>query len=385
MADSITIQNNNFISFLQLVPNSDKNIIDILENQTLQILNQNQMFNYSDSIDDLTIEINNYFKIYKNKNPINEINQYFENNDLSQIKSKYYDIITFDQSDDLYHLMLIDININSIAYLNNLTIDQKQNKFNLIASNLVKYHSNSIAIFGDVFLISINKCYYDLLLKSDEVISKSNLTKLEQFNTIQMIYSNYNLFNFIKSFANIFYVKIFIQPTNVFVHYSRNILHNFIQNNIYEIIMLNIIKIKYQDIILYIKYIDELPNSHHSIVNMIQKQDILNNILNNYYLIDLINTDINFLKEINVDEIIVAKKVDEIIVAKKVDEIIEAKVDEIIVAKKVDEIIEAKVDEIIEAKKVDEIIEAKKVDEIIEAKVDEIIEAKVDEIIEEVI
>ncbi len=67
------------ITYLHLLPNFDKTIIDILESKTLQILNQNQLFSYTDSIDDLKLEINNnsLFKVCNNIDPINEINIFF--------------------------------------------------------------------------------------------------------------------------------------------------------------------------------------------------------------------------------------------------------------------------------------------------------------------
>jgi len=159
----------------------------------------------------------------------------------------------------------------------------RKNNFNLIASGLSQYYNNSIAIFGDVFLININSSYFDTLEKINTDNSESKLL------TYDSIYYNYKLIDLFNSIANIYYVNIYVQPLNKTMIYSRGILNNHIQNNKPTSIINNIIQINYLDMKLFIKITDILPNSHNYVMLMIQHES------NNYYLTNILNNDIELL------------------------------------------------------------------------------------------
>jgi len=291
--------------FLQIKPNSDKNIDSILNESILKILNSNQLMITQDSIADMSELIEDYCLEISKDDPILYINSFFANiNKIENINEdhQFYDILAINKSDDKYNLLLINNHLNNNYVLNQLSNEERTSNFNLTASSLSQYYNNSNAIFGDVFLISINSSYYNLLEKitsvkndaddkniSEELIESSIskiYTKLNSYNTI---YYNYRLIDLFKTMADIYYINIYVQPLNKTMLYSRGILNNYIQNNKPKIITDQLIQITYNDLILYIKITDILPNSHNHIVIMIKNES------DNYYLCNITNNDIELL------------------------------------------------------------------------------------------
>lgn len=264
---------NNDITFIQIKPNSDKIINSKLIDSTQKLLNNNQLNAWNNDVEDLLDDITNYVKVIKTDSPIKYIVDFFKDqvtelNNLNQ----YYDIIPFDVclKDNKYSIMLTNTIINTPSYIQKLSEDNQKKFFNLTASNLTKFYSNSKAIFGDVFIIKISKTYYDMFLKG--------------VNNTGDIYYDFKPFNLIESIASVYYVKIYSSQTNSLINYSREILDGFIRNQKYNIILSNILEIQHQDMKLYIKFSDCLPDSCNYIMSMVGKQS-------NYMDFYLVNLD----------------------------------------------------------------------------------------------
>jgi len=202
--------------------------------------------------------------------------------------------------------MLINKELNSSTYIKSLSEKDKKNTFNLLASTLVSAYTNSLAIFGDVFFISIGMEYYDLLLMIDELeknisdneeIIKIELDeKKERLKSFKEIYYDYNIFNYLESIGSVMYVKIYEKISNNAVYYSREYLQNFVGSRPVNFNNGKIICINFEGKEIYIKHDKPLPSSHHSILSMI---DLESNQSNSYYFIDLTKSDIIYLKENN--------------------------------------------------------------------------------------
>jgi len=321
----IIIMNSNKISFLQLKPNSDKNINSICT-ETIQKLLSADKFNIrSDEIDDLIIDLDNHFVKHTKDDPIKFINDFFKNqfdsvsnpgsnpgsnsgsNSVSDTESnkQYYDIISYNYFDNKYNLMLVNNQINS-SYVKNLHHSDQQKYFNLLASSLVQYYTNSQAVFGDVFLISIDKKYYDTLLEignihkiqDDEVKTKILDSLDKKLSQIDQIYYSMSLFNYLESFALTTFVKIYEHTTKQYVYYSREYLDNFFKNIPNKTMLKNkVIKVNYEKIELYLKYDDPLPGSHYYVINMINEESQQNDSSNEYNFINITQSDITTLLE----------------------------------------------------------------------------------------
>lgn len=265
------------ITFIQIKPNSDKIINSKLLDSTQKILNNNQLNAWNSDVEDLLDDVTDYIKVIKMSSPIKYIEDFFKDQvkELSNIK-QYYDIIPFDVclKDDRYTIMLSNTILNTPSYIQKLSEDKQKFFFNLTASNLNKFYSNSKAIFGDVFIIKISKTYYDMFLKG--------------INSDGDIYYDFKPFNLMESIANVYFVKIYSSQTNSLISYSREILDGFIRNQKYDIILSNILEIQHQDMKLYIKFTDCLPDSCNHIMSMAGKQ--YNYV--DFYLINLDDDDV---------------------------------------------------------------------------------------------
>lgn len=317
-----------YIEFVQIKPNSNKDI----NNALLENLNKtlsNNLINpsnstWNDSIDDLSIDYEDIFINNKSNDPINFINNFFSDNktdvdktDIDNTIDQYYDIISFDSNfSDKIYLMLTDKNKNS----SNTNNDEKKKDFNLLASTLIKFHTNSIAIFGNVFIISINREYYNMLenfnkVKEDAIKSNLNIDNIineytDKLNKYQYIYYNFKIKNLFESFANVYFIKVFgvtnreKKEYNLSI-YSRDLLENFLKNSNIKKYLFNesnsIIKISYETIDIYAKYSQFLPNSHYNILSLIQSEKKTDNIekiidIENVYFINLSDSDIKFIQ-----------------------------------------------------------------------------------------
>jgi hypothetical protein len=288
---------NNPINFLQLKPNSDNNIISRSLEIMHKLLSNNSFYSTSDDLEDLIIDIDDHIKCHNLTDPITFINNFFKNQNNNQSHNqshnqneKYYDILSYNCSDNKYNLMLINNQINNPSYLKNLKDTEQKKLFNLLGSSITKYYTNSEAIFGDVFFINIDKKYYDTLLKIDSA------------ENINQIYSNVSVFNLFEYWASTSYIKIYENTCKKFVYYSREYFNNFLKNitkNNMNILDNNIIKIKYEQVELYTKYDESLPNSHNYILNMINKETLDSESqiedVNNYYFTNIKEVDIKLI------------------------------------------------------------------------------------------
>jgi hypothetical protein len=271
--------------FIQIKTNSDKNIDSILSESILKVLNSNNFKLTNDSTLDLIDLIEDYIIELSEEDPIHYINSYFASINKSNDPKQYYDILAIDRSNNKYHLLLVNNYLNIPCMIEQLSDTDRLNKFNLIASSLSQYYNNSIALFGDAFIVSIDSSYYDILEKDGE-------EKDKQISSYKTIYYSFKYIDLFRSIADIYYINIYVQPLNQTVVYSRGILNNYIQSIKPNQITDNIIQIDHNNLKLYIKIMDILPNSHNHILLKI------NNESNNYYLTNILSNDIEILLKI---------------------------------------------------------------------------------------
>jgi len=291
--------------FIKIKPNSDKNINSVLSENILKLLNINNCninnCNISiDSTSDMIDIIEEYIIEISNEDPIKYINSYFANINKLDDLEQFYDVQAINKTDNTYNLLLVNNYLNTPSMIDNLSDIVKQNNFNLIASSLSQYYNNSIAIFGDAFLININSSYFEILENiainkqdQDKLDEKKILTLESTLSKYTKIYYDYKYYNLFCSMADIYFINIYVQPLNKTVIYCRGILNTIIQDytskDKLDIINKNIIKINYNDLILYIKITDILPNSHNHIILMIDDTS------DSYYLTNIQNNDIELI------------------------------------------------------------------------------------------
>ena len=286
--------------FIQIKPNTDKDINNNIVQTTLNLLYNKKLSPWDESVEDLIDSLDQYIITHNNDNPIYFINNYFNTSNID-VTTQNYEILSYDfnynNSTPQYFIMLTNKNINSTS-INILSESEKHSKFNLIASSLVKYHNNSIAVFDDVFILSISKPYYDLLNSINALREKDvDITKHEKLlNSYNDIYFDFKSFNIIESYANINYVKIYTKPDNSTNYYDRFVIDGFIKENTYEYIDSKIIKFNYKDKILYVKTCPILPGSHYYIMNSIREQT--NDSNDYFYFCNLLDDDIIFINNL---------------------------------------------------------------------------------------
>ncbi len=276
--------------FLQIKPNSDKYIDSVLADTILKLLKSDNLNISNESVSDMIELCEDYISELSNDDPIQYINSYYANiNKTDEIK-QYYDIMAINKSGNVYNLLLINNYLNISSMVSMLTDDERASKFNLIASSLTQYYNNSMAIFGDVFIISIDSSYYDLL----EIMKDDNKKKTEieyTLSTYKTIYFNFKFIDLFRTIASIYYINIYVLPLNQTVIYSRGILNNYVATNKPTIMTNNIIMIEHSGLKLYMKITDILPNSHNHIILMIKADS------DNYYLTNITNNDIELLNK----------------------------------------------------------------------------------------
>lgn len=267
------------ISFIHIKPNSNKDNFNQLNELTLKLANSNN----SSLIDEELENINDIFEdviIEKSElDPITYINSFYSDNN-----NKNYDIMSYDISNDKYYLLIYNSLLNSTAYLSSLDDDKRKKEFNLVASNLIRYYDSSNAIFGDVFILSIDKSYYDLLLNLDR--NRDIELLLNKYNKI---YYDFKLYEFITSYINVNYVKLYAKPLNNTYIYPRDIIKALADK--YELIENNIIKILYDNLELYVKVSNPLPNSYYQIMDNIPEYKTSDD----FHITNITEEDILFL------------------------------------------------------------------------------------------
>jgi hypothetical protein len=277
----------NNLTFIQIKPKFNDSIISRLNDITYKSLNNNSMNTWNLDIIDFLADINDNIKILHSDDPINYINLIFKSQTDTLITPndnivQYYNTHIIDCDNNQYTIMLTNNIINTSTYLQKISNIERQDQYNLLASLLTKFCLNSLAIFGDVYIIKIDQSCYD------------NLNNTKQIQFTDDLYADFNTLDIIKTYANIYYVKIYAKPFNKPVYYQREILDNFILNNKFISLLPNIIEAHHQNIIMYIKYIDPLPDSYQSIM---ATNEISNDQINNMYFINLNHNDIDTIRK----------------------------------------------------------------------------------------
>ena len=291
-------------------------------------INDKSISKWNDSIDDIYLDHNDAVYEHNKPDPINYINNFFkqhQNSDKTEIDDniQFYDIISFDLNENnKLNIMLINKTINSSSYISSIDDKFRQNNFNLLGSTLGKYFTNSVAIFGSVFILSINLQYYTLLDQIDKIKEEQEKNTTDyndnieintlvekytkQLNEFTEIYYNFTPKQLIESFCNVCFVKIYAETKNsknIFI-YARDLIENFANNSkqINFIKSNSIAKLLYEDTIIYVKYTTPLPNSHYAILNMLNNNEstkTCENSKNNLYFTNLMDSDIIFLQNQN--------------------------------------------------------------------------------------
>lgn len=271
------------ITFVQL--NCNKNINPNLKisNEFIEPLNKYITSNSlsDEHIEDLTeyLTDNSFINILKKDDPIAYINYYFKGDCTDE--NIYYNIYSYDYSLDLSKTYLILADKNKMC----ITMTKKEidySCFNQLGSILLKYHTNSNAVFGDIFLLSIDSKYYKSLCEKDED-EKEKIV-------YEKLYYDFNAETLIRSYKSIYFVNIFVEPNRYSYPYDRSIIDNLIKTTKYEIVDGNIIKVKYENLMIYTKFTDPLFESSIMISNMAGGS-------NDYHLINIDNNDIKKIIE----------------------------------------------------------------------------------------
>ena len=288
--------------FIKIKPNSDKYIDCVLFDNILKILNINNFNLPQESTLDMIDLAEDYITEINVDDPIEYINSYYASINNSESNTQYYDILTINKTDDKYNLLLVNSYLNIPSMLSELSDSYREINFNLIASSISQYYNNSVAIFGDVFIININSKYFNVLEQINDLKQKED-HKIDEVSNLELIlskyktvYYDYKYYDLFSSMASIYYIHIYVKPLNKKMIYGRGILNNLIKKQNTDkklnIINLNIIQIEYNNMMLFIKIDEILPNSQNHI-NL-----IVGDTSDNYYLTNILNNDIELLLNI---------------------------------------------------------------------------------------
>ena len=273
----------NKISFIHIKPNYNRELVDQINNNIFKIANLSDSSIINKEIENITDDLDEIIILINNLDPVSYINNFFNNKyDIKSEKS--YDIMSYDRTENNYYLLIYDNYLNSTKYLSSLTNEIRDKEFNLIGSNLIKSYTDTI-LFGDLFILSIDRSYYDLLLNLDK--NKNIELLLKNFNKI---YYDITLYDFIMSYKNTYYIKIYVKSTNNIYIYQKYVINALININ-YQLIENNIIKIINNNIEIFVKISTPLPNSYHEVMNSIKDYKTSED----FYLIDIKEEDILYL------------------------------------------------------------------------------------------
>lgn len=273
----------NKISFIHIKPNYNRELVDQINNNIFKIANLSDSSIINKEIENITDDLDEIIILINNLDPVSYINNFFNNKyDIKSEKS--YDIMSYDRTENNYYLLIYDNYLNSTKYLSSLTNEIRDKEFNLIGSNLIKSYTDTI-LFGDLFILSIDRSYYDLLLNLDK--NKNIELLLKNFNKI---YYDITLYDFIMSYKNTYYIKIYVKSTNNIYIYQKYVINALININ-YQLIENNIIKIINNNIEIFVKISTPLPNSYHEVINSIKDYKTSED----FYLIDIKEEDILYL------------------------------------------------------------------------------------------
>jgi len=270
------------MQFIQIKPNNDKNLNQILLDHSHKLASPSEYEYYYELKKDFITALKSSDSIIEHKmdDPINYINNYFEEKNKNISLDQKYKILAYDIKDDnILYIMIIDVLLNNNTYNISLPEDIIMENANIIASNMVKYYNNSLAILGDVFIIGIDKNIYE----------SDNKKKVNNKN----VYYNFDINLFVESFTNINYIKIMLKPNNNIIVYNREILESYLENNNYEIINEhNLLKFNHNNNTIYVKFCDTLIDSYKNILfSMPDSVKCKNNI----YYINITNQDIEYI------------------------------------------------------------------------------------------
>jgi hypothetical protein len=273
----------NKISFIHIKPNSNKEHFNLINDNVFKIANSYDSSFINKEIENIIDDLQDILVLKTEVNPILYINTFY-NNKYNNNNEKSYDIMSYDKINDRYYLLIYDNLLNSSKYLSLLDDNIRNKEFNLLGSNLIKCYSNTV-LFGDLFVLSIDRSYYDLLLNLDK--NRDIELLLNKYNKI---YFDITLYDLIISYKNTNYIKIYVKSLNNTYIYQKDIINALITIN-YELIPNNIIKINNNNLDIYVKKADILPDSHHQILESIKDY----NLNNEFNLVNISEEDILYL------------------------------------------------------------------------------------------
>ena len=274
----------NKTSFIHIKPNSNKEHFNLINDTVYKIANSSDPSYIDNEIENIIDEFDDTIVLKSETDPVLYINTFY-NKKYDSNNEKSYDIMSYDKNNNRYYLLIYDNLLNSTKYLSSLDENIRNKEFNLIGSHLIKCYDNNTALFGDLFVLSIDKTYYDLLLNLDK--NKDIELLLNKFNKI---YFDLTLYDLIISYKNTNYIKIYVKSLNNTYIYQRDIINSLIATN-YKLIENNMIIINNNNLDIYVKISEPLPESHHKILESIKDYSKTSE----FYLTNILEEDILYL------------------------------------------------------------------------------------------
>jgi hypothetical protein len=262
--------------FIHIKPNNQYNsLITKLDDSIKNKLDNDDLI---DIIEDIEC-----IQIVKNEEPIKYINNFF--NSENNIN---YDLVTIgtNYEKNQYYLLLSDKLINSTGYIK---LEDSLKNVNMFGSKIGAPFNHNLPIYGDVFIIAINKLYFHMYDKMNDLktnnieITKKHFQDLENI-VFDKIYYDYNINKLIDAYKNANFINIYSKTSNQIILYSRNFIEHFMRSNDSITVEDNepLVILKYDNQIMYLKYDEPLTNSSYHIADK-----ILERTYRNYYYVDI--------------------------------------------------------------------------------------------------
>lgn len=263
------------INYLKISKNNNSKNTELLHEIIFKQYHSGDFDNILDEVKDILKECVEELQSYSVIESINDEYKVINGNDCPN----NYDHIIIDQDENELSLLIYNNLINSSHYMSKYSEEEINKNINLLGSLLNKTSDNSSIFVGDIYLIKVD---YDSYLK----LNNNKLDSVEDF------YKNYRYKNLIKTFANIFFIKIFSITDLKHYIYNRDLINYYLNvNKDFEIEDKKYIRCKHENNIFYIKFIDSIYENHYSILNK------LSNDINNFFIVSLNEDDINYIKK----------------------------------------------------------------------------------------
>jgi hypothetical protein len=172
------------IKFLHIKQNNQYNSLITKLDESIQ--NKLDNDDLIDIIED--IECINFIS---NNEPIKYINSFFNSNIEST--DIHYDIVTIgtNYEKNQYYLLFFGKSINSTGYIK---LDESVKNINMFGSKICAAYNNNLPIYGDVFIIGINKLYFDMYEKlNDSVVNGVEVKEKVENMVFDKIYYDYSI------------------------------------------------------------------------------------------------------------------------------------------------------------------------------------------------